>query len=137
MVPWIDEDLDADSGEWIAREILKSRNQPPPNRGRYYNHSGYADLVITGLIGVRPSEGNEVMIRPLVPAGKWDYFALDGVPYHGHFLTVVYDRTGEHYHRGAGLTVWCDGHVVDHNIFLAPMTVFFPNRTFRNTGSER
>ena len=137
VVPWIDEDLDADSGEWIAREILKSRNQPPPNRGRYYNHSGYADLVITGLIGVRPSEGNEVMIRPLVPAGKWDYFALDGVPYHGHFLTVVYDRTGEHYHRGSGLTVWCDGHVVDHNIFLAPMTVFFPNRTFRNTGSER
>ena len=97
VIPWIDEDLDADTGEWIARSILISKNQPPPNRGRYYNHSGYADLIITGLIGLRPTAGNELVLRPLLPAGKWDYFALDGLPYHGHLLTVIYDRNGERF----------------------------------------
>jgi hypothetical protein len=93
VIPWIDENIDADTGKWIARSILISKNQPPPNRGRYYNHSGYADLIITGLIGIRPSAANDLVIRPLIPPGKWDYFALDALPYHGHLLTVIYDRT--------------------------------------------
>jgi hypothetical protein len=127
-VPWIDEDLDADSGEWIARDILKSRNEPPPNRGRYYNHSGYADLVITGLIGLRPTRGAAITIRPLVPPGKWDYFALDDLPYHGHLLTIMYDQTGGHYHRGRGLTIWCDGLVIGHSASLTnPTTAVLPD----------
>lgn len=128
VIPWIDENLDADTGEWIARNTLLFRNQPPPNRGRYYNHSGYADLIITGLIGVRPSAGNDLVIRPLVAQDKWDYFALDALPYHGHLLTVIYDRTGEHYHRGAGLTVLIDGHVAGHRDFLSTLTVVVPER---------
>ena len=123
---WIDEDLDADTGEWIARDILKSRNQPPPNRGRYYNHSGYADLLITGLIGVRPSPANQLEIHPLLPAGKWDYFGLDALPYHGHLLTILYDRTGRRYRRGAGLTVLCDGRVIGHADSLSPISVSIP-----------
>lgn len=123
VVPWIDEDLDADTGEWIARSILMSQNQPPPNRGRYYNHSGYADLIITGLIGIRPSAANHLVIRPLVPSGTWDYFALDGVPYHGHMLTVIYDRTGDRYHRGAGLTVLSDGRIIGHGDSLGAISV--------------
>lgn len=126
-IPWIDEDLDADTGEWIARAILKEKNQPPPNRGRYYNHSGFADLVITGLIGLRPSSGNEVVIHPLMPPGKWDYFALDGVPYHGHILTILYDRIGNRYHRGAGLQVFCDGRVVAHSRTLQPLHAMLPS----------
>lgn len=126
VIPWIDEDLNADTGEWIARDVLISKNQPPPNRGRYYNHSGYADLVITGLIGIRPAAGNELAIHPLIPPDKWDYFALDGLPYHGHVLTILYDRSGDRYHRGAGLTVLCDGNVVGHLNSLAPITVVVP-----------
>jgi hypothetical protein len=126
VIPWIDEDLNADTGEWIARDILISRNQPPPNRGRYYNHSGYADLIITGLIGIRPSATNDLLIQPLIPRGKWDYFALDGLPYHGHSLAVIYDRTGEHYHRGAGLTVLLDGRVIGHGDSLSKISVVLP-----------
>jgi hypothetical protein len=126
-VPWIDEDLDADTGEWLARDILISKHQPPPNRGRYYNHSGYADLIITGLIGLRPSAGNELVIHPLVPAEKWDYFALEGVPYHGHLITIFYDRTGQRYHRDAGLTVLSDGRPVAHGDSLAPISVVLPD----------
>lgn len=114
VIPWIDEDLNPDTGEWIARDILISLHQPPPNRGRYYNHSGFADLIITGLIGLRPAPGNELTLRPLIPPGKWNYFALGGVPYHGHLLTILYDRDGTRYHRGTGFQVLCDGRVIAH-----------------------
>jgi hypothetical protein len=127
-VPWIDEDLDADTGEWLARDILISKHQPPPNRGRYYNHSGYADLIITGLIGIRPSASNDLVIHPLVPAEKWDYFALEGLPYHSHLLTVFYDRTGERYQRGAGLTILSDGRLVAHRDSLATISVVLPDK---------
>lgn len=122
-IPWIDEDLDPDNGKWIAREILKSRNQPPPNRGRYYNHSGFADLVFTGLLGVRPSEGNQLVLHPLIPDHEWDYFALDALPYHGHLLTIFYDRTGQRYRRGTGLTVLSDGEVVARSNGLSSITI--------------
>ncbi len=112
MIPWIDEDLDPDTDAWIARDILIAQHAFPKNRGRYYNHSGFADLVITGLIGLRPQPGNEVVVHPLLPIDTWSYFALDGLPYHGHLLTIFYDRSGTRYQRGAGFQVVCDGHVI-------------------------
>ncbi len=124
-IPWIDEDLDPDTGQWIARTILEKIKQPPPNRGRYYNHSGFADLVITGLIGLRPAPGNTLAIHPLV-SKQWKWFALDGLPYHGHLLTVYYDKTGDKYHRGVGLRVLCDGAEVASEPELAPLTVHLP-----------
>jgi hypothetical protein len=126
VIPWIDEDLDADTGEWLARDILISRKQPPPNRGRYYNHSGYADLLITGLLGLRPSSSNSLDIHALVPS-DWNYFALDGLPYHGHLLTVTYDKTGERYHLGSGLSVFVDGKIAGHRDSLGSLTVSVPD----------
>ena len=123
VIPWIDEDLDADTGTWIARSILTAQHARPRNRGRYYNHSGFADLIVTGLIGVRPEAGDSLTIHPLVPPGTWDYFALDGLPYHGHILTIIYDRTGSRYHRGAGLQVLCDGSPIAHHPELVPLRV--------------
>jgi hypothetical protein len=122
VIPWIDEDLDADTGQWIARSILVAQHALPKNRGRYYNHSGFADLVITGLIGLRPAENNQVVLHPLIPAGSWDYFALDGLPYHGHLLTIYYDRDGSRYHRGAGLHILCGGHTIAQADGLQPLT---------------
>lgn len=110
VIPWIDEDLDANTDEWIARTVLMQRHSSQAGRGNYYNHSGFADPLITGLLGLRPREGNEIVVNPLLPAGVWSYFALDGLPYHGHLLTIVYDRTGRHYHVGRGLTLFIDGH---------------------------
>lgn len=123
MIPWIDEDQDPDTGEWIARDILMSKHQPPANRGRYYNHSGFADLVITGLLGIRPAAGNTFIIHPLVPFGQWAYFAMEGLPYHGHLLTIMYDKTGRRYNRGKGLHVFCDGVQVAFEDSLSPITV--------------
>ena len=44
-----------------------------------------------------------------MPAGTWDYFCLDQVRYHGRWLTILYDKTGERYHQGKGLRVFADG----------------------------
>ena len=82
-------------------------------RSVYYNHSGYADVIITGLVGLRPRADNVVDIRPLAPAA-WDYFCLQDVPYHGHLLTIFYDKTGQRYHRGIGLHVLSDGREFIH-----------------------
>ena len=127
VIPWIDEDLDPDTGTWIARSILLAQHALPKNRGRYYNHSGFADLIITGLIGLRPTSGNEVVLHPLVPPDKWNYFALDSLPYHGHLLTILYDRDGTRYHRGAGLQILCDGHVIAHAAKLQDLRGALPN----------
>ncbi len=111
-VPWIDENLNPFTGDWIARTLLKQRNQKPDERGKDYNHSSFCDLVITGLIGIRPQEGNKLEVNPLVPEGKWEYFCLENVPYHGKMISVVYDKTGEKYNHGAGLSVFVDGEKV-------------------------
>jgi hypothetical protein len=109
MVSWIDEDLDPRNGTWIARTLLQQRGSQIPERGKDYNHSTYCDLIITGLVGLRPNANDTVEVHPLIPDGEWDYFCLDNVHYHAHVLTILYDKTGERYHRGSGLRVLADG----------------------------
>ncbi len=108
VVPFIDEDLNPLTGEWLAR-AMKIRKKTYYGRGDHYNHSAYADLVITGLAGLRPRADDVVEIDPLVPPGKWDWFCLDRVPYHGRTLSVVWDRTGARFGRGPGLRVFAGG----------------------------
>lgn len=115
VVPWIDENLNPTNGDWLARTRLKSwkngqwdRSKGGEERGKDYNHSTFCDLVISGLIGLRPRSDDLVEVRPLVPE-TWDYFCLDQVRYHGHWLTILWDKTGEHYGRGVGLRLFADG----------------------------
>jgi hypothetical protein len=112
-IPWIDENLNPFTGEWHAR-MLKIRKGRFDGRGDHYNHSGFADLVITGLVGLRPRPDDVVEVHPLVPEGEWDWFCLDRVRYAGHVVTIVWDRTGNRYGRGAGLRVLADGREIAH-----------------------
>ena len=114
--PWIDENLNPFTGDWISRTRLKQWNNGTwdkdkggEERGKDYNHSTFVDLIICGLAGIRPSDSNDITINPLIPQEKWDYFCLEGVPYKGHNITVYYDRTGNHYKRGKGYFVYVDG----------------------------
>jgi len=116
--PWIAEDLDALTGKWIV-------DLP---RSVYYNHSGYADLIITGLVGLRPRADDVVDIRPLVPV-SWDYFCLQNVPYHGHLLTIFFDKIGQRYHQGVGLHVLSDGQEFMHSDTLQNITGTLPTST--------
>ncbi len=123
-IDWIDEDYDADTGEWIAKGMLLAKNKQV-GRGNYYNHSGFADPLITGLIGLRPRPDNRIVLHPLAPA-SWTYFAIDALPYHGHLLTIAFDRTGTHYHHGRGLWLAVDGHTIAHRATLGPLEADLP-----------
>jgi hypothetical protein len=97
--PYIGEYLDETTGQWIKGE----------ERSRYYNHSSFADLLITGLVGLRPRPDEIVEVHPLLPGGVWEWFCLDGVPYQNRSLTILWDATGRKYGHGAGLHVLADG----------------------------
>lgn len=125
VIDWIDEDLDADTDQWIAKTMLAAKHSQV-GRGNYYNHSGFADPLITGPIGLRPRADDTLELHPLLPPSSWTYFALDGLPYHGHTLTVVYDVTGEHYHKGKGLTIFVDGAKIASRTTLGPLEARLP-----------
>lgn len=78
----------------------------------HYLHSTYNNLVISGLCGVRPSEGDSLTINPLVDHSI-RYFYLDNINYRGHDVSVVYDQDGSRYNIGKGLTVFVDGEKAD------------------------
>ena len=101
-VCWIDENLDPFTGEWLARAIRGN------SVGKDYNHSTFCDLVISGLCGLVPRSDGLVDVRPLAPR-TWPYFALEGVRYHGHEVSVHWDLDGTRYGLGRGLTVTVDG----------------------------
>jgi hypothetical protein len=101
-IPWVDEDMHPLTGEWWARE-LKMKKAGFYGRGDHYNHSSFADLVITGVVGLRPRAGNQLEVHPLVPEGTWDWFAADRIPYHGRLLSIVWDKDGRHFGRGKGV----------------------------------
>lgn len=106
---WIDENLDPFTGEWISRKMLIAAGSSIKERGKDYNHSSFCDLVISGLIGLQPQLDCSMVIEPLIPEGKWDYFCLDGVVCAGRKITVLYDKDGTHYGKGIGFRVFVDG----------------------------
>ena len=67
------------------------------------------EKVRRGCVGLRPRADDRVDVQPLLPDGVWDWFCLDGVKYHGHALTIIWDKDGKRYGRGAGLRVLADG----------------------------
>jgi len=121
-LPWIDENLDPYTGNWLARTRLNRGEE----RGKDYNHSTYCDLIISGLVGLRPQRGDEVVVNPLVPNGQWDWFCLDNVLYHGRTLTIVWDKTGTKYGKGKGLAVFADGVEIARSSTLARTTGRLP-----------
>ncbi|RKS75601.1 alpha-galactosidase-like protein [Motilibacter peucedani] len=112
-VPYVAEAHSPDEDRWIYDSAGHSED---------YNHSTYTDLVLNGLLGVRPQTDATLELEPLVPTG-WDWFALENLAYHGHNVSVVWDRDGSHYGKGAGLTVWVDGVQTAHQAQLTALTV--------------
>jgi hypothetical protein len=115
-IPWIDENVNPLNGDWISRTRLKiwengtwAKEKGGIERGKDYNHSTFCDLVITGLIGLRPAAGNNFTVNPLLPDVTWDYFCLDNIFYHGKTITILYDKTGKKYKKGTGLRIYING----------------------------
>jgi len=110
---WIDENLNPFNGDWLARTRMEvqGHNQGFQERGIYYNHSTYNDIIITGLVGLRPSLDNKLVVNPLIP-DDWDWFCLDDILYKGHKISILWDRTGNKYNNGKGLRVYSDGKMI-------------------------
>ncbi|QXQ05555.1 discoidin domain-containing protein [Sphingosinicellaceae bacterium] len=83
-------------------------------RSHHYFHSGFDDLILGGVVGIRPREGDVLEVDPLAVDAPRDpvamsWFIAQDVPYHGHLVTVVYDRGGTRFGGRAGLAVYVDG----------------------------
>lgn len=111
-VNWIDENLNPYTGDWISRTRLKdwegngwSDDKGGVERGKDYNHSGFTDLILSDLLGIKPKLNNTIEIKPLVP-DDWDWFTVDNISYQEEKLSLVWDRTGEKYNTGKGLMLF-------------------------------
>lgn len=102
--PYIAEAADPFTGSWEGHD--------DHYHSEHYLHSGYINNVITGLVGLRPQAENSLVVNPLIP-DSWDYFALEDVDYHGHSVSIIWDRDGSQYNRGQGLMIFVDGEKVE------------------------
>jgi hypothetical protein len=122
------------------------------NRGIWYNHSTFIDLIIAALVGLRTAatgaagaaaaaassgaaaaaaggtDTDSVTVFPL--AAGMDYFALDNLRVRGHALTIVWDKAGTRYPKTSagvggvkGLSVWVDGKLAASAPALAKLDV--------------
>ncbi|MBB3693258.1 MGH1-like glycoside hydrolase domain-containing protein [Sphingomonas sp. BK580] len=95
-------------------------------RSHHYFHSGFVDLVLGGLVGIRAQADDTVVVNPLLPAvgdpQALAWFRAQDVPYHGHRLSVTWDVDGRHYGE-RGLTVELDGRRVAHRASAGRLTV--------------
>ena len=118
--PYLAEALHPDTGSFEGHDAY--------NHSEHYFHSGYCDLIITGLVGLKAQDGDMLSVDPLAPA-EWDYFAIDDVPYRGHRLAIVWDRTGARYALGAGLHILADGKTIASSPTLGKLSVKLPVAT--------
>ena len=100
---WIDENFDPITGEWLARKRLYEWDDPNKDRGQYYNHSSFCDLVISDVIGLQVN-ADGFYVKPL--ATDFPYFALIGVNVQGRVIDIYYDKDGSRYGKGAGLNLF-------------------------------
>jgi hypothetical protein len=125
-IPWIGESLHPYSGIWLSRAIALELKIPKVKkrrfkdkshaveRGKDYNHSSYCDLIISGLIGLSFSLDGHLILKPLLPQSKWNYFHLDNIYYKGKKLTIKYDKTGNKYGT-KGLQIHYNGNLIFKN----------------------
>jgi len=116
-VPYLAEALHPDTGSFEGHDGY--------NHSEHYFHSSFNDLIITGLIGLKTRNDDVLELDPLAPA-DWKYFALDDVPYRGHLLSILWDKDGSRYGKGAGFRVLADGKELAVLNTLGKITVKLP-----------
>jgi hypothetical protein len=90
-------------------------------RSHHYFHSGFNDLILSGLVGIRPSADDVLEVNPLADSTVL-YFRADHILYHGHEIAVQWDVDGSRYGT-TGLTIEVDGKVVASSPALGRLRV--------------
>jgi hypothetical protein len=97
------------------------------DRSHHYFHSGYNDLILTGLVGIRPRADDVLEVNPLLPnpgdPQGLGWFRVQDISYHGHRIAVTWDADGGHYQRGRGLSIEVDGQEVARRATLGGLMV--------------
>ncbi|WP_244501464.1 MGH1-like glycoside hydrolase domain-containing protein [Sphingomonas gellani] len=96
-------------------------------RSHHYFHSGFDNLVLTGVVGIRPRADEVLEVNPLLPSRgdpqALSWFRAEQIPYHGHLVAVTWDADGRHFRQGAGLRVEVDGREVANTPGLSRIVV--------------
>ena len=133
-MPWIDENLNPSTGDWISRTRLKAwkngtwdAGKGGVERGKDYNHSTYlrsghqrADRLASA--GGRHRRGQSAGAARLGRSS-----ALTGSPITADLLTILWDRTGQRYQQGKGLARVCRGREIAAAANLGRITGPLPN----------
>lgn len=122
--PYVAEGADPDNGSWDGYDT--------PYHSEHYFHSAYVDLVVTGVVGLRPRADDSVEVNPLAPR-DWTHFALEDLRYHGRRLSILWDRDGTRYGRGQGLTILADGRVIAREATLGKLVASLDGNSQRAT----
>ena len=127
-VNWIDENINPYTGDWISRTRLKnwdgkgwSEEKGGVERGKDYNHSGFTDLILSDLLGIKPNLNNTIEINPQVP-DDWEWFAVDNLYIQGKKFSLIWDKTGKKYNRGNGLSLFKDNILVSKSSKIEKIT---------------
>ncbi len=118
--PYIAEACHPVTGSWSGHDV--------PYHSEHYFHSGYIDLIIADLIGIKPQNNDSITINPLVPK-EWNYFCLEDVSYHGNMLTILWDKDGQRYKRGNGFQVLLNGVTIAKSDKIEKLTLYIPQET--------
>ncbi|MCO5590107.1 hypothetical protein L7F22_044076 [Adiantum nelumboides] len=114
--PNLEEDYNPDKGGTIVGL----------DRSPHYFHSGFIDIVLGGLVGIRPRSDDKLEINPLVDQSSGpSWFRAEEIPYHGSNIAVQYDRDGSHYGK-KGLIIERDGQQIASSDTLQRIIVDYP-----------
>lgn len=114
---WLDEDLDPDTGAWRTRDWRLRHDPDRAAIGRDYQHSTFADLVLSGLLGIDVDDEG-VSADPLPEAVEaLGWFEANGLVLAGRDVAVSWSPAD-----GLRLTVGSD---TAHRADLGPIRVAF------------
>ena len=120
-----------DKGVWKQPNIHEEGNA---DDGQMYGcpdyfHSTYNDLIVTLVGGLVPRNDDVIELYPVV-AVPWDHFRLDGIPYRGRTLSIVWDdRSDGKRYSGVprGFSLYADGKLLCTKPDLSRMTAKMPS----------
>jgi hypothetical protein len=128
------ENLHPDLGYWNNRARMYWRGDSNKDMGDDYNHSTFIDLILHGLLGIRPQEDGSLVIYPLISESYVKIFAVDHVKIRSsRILSMTWNgvrsvgsrNVGNTVHRNykEGFTVYLDGHMVAWRDDLGPLHI--------------
>ncbi|ODM90461.1 Beta-L-arabinobiosidase [Orchesella cincta] len=106
------------------------------NHSEHYAHSTYIDNVLGDLLGIEPQPDNTFVIDPLIPS-SWSYFIVENLLYHGHNMTILYDKDGSKYNTGAGMKIYLNGELAASQPELGRMSLNIPDPVMDESNSRK